>query len=295
MSDADLIEFTNAMNNIRTTQVQDARIVGPNLISKLSPQVEDEVAAMRLAQKIGIRVPTVRRTIPGNEAELQPPTLIMDRAHGKTLEELWPEIGWWRTVRLAWQMRSFIRLMQRVHSTTSGGLVTGYFHSQWFEGCYGPKPHATPQVFTSFLNWWLIPRLPDGKEYPKRSAIRRPPLDPPKMHTFVHQDLVPRNMIVDEKGLLWLVDWGNAGFYPKELESISMHDPKLMPFSVWPPGSWKRTRASWRWWLFCLVATGSSMLRTGTYLKYWTYIRGNSLGASSARGPFSSDQTVPLY
>jgi len=80
-------------------------------------------------------------------------------------------------------------------------------------------------------------------------------LSPPREHILIHQDLAPRNMILDSSGHVWLVDWGRSGFYPAFMEYLGMEGPEgAMP--------WLAARsltARWgrfRWSLFCLIACG---------------------------------------
>lgn len=41
---------------------------------------------------------------------------------------------------------------------------------------------------------------------------------------FTHHDLAPRNILLDESGRLWLVDWDIAGWYPCYFEYAAMHN-----------------------------------------------------------------------
>ncbi|KAG5727392.1 hypothetical protein E4T56_gene11966 [Termitomyces sp. T112] len=54
---------------------------------------------------------------------------------------------------------------------------------------------------------------------------------------FTHADLNLTNIILSDDGVLWVIDWGNSGFYPKCMESITMqrHDDIN-------PKSWKNLR-----------------------------------------------------
>ena len=52
-------------------------------------------------------------------------------------------------------------------------------------------------------------------------------LEPAPEHIFVHQDLAPRNMILDDAGKLWVVDWGHAGFYPAYMEYMGLETTSM--------------------------------------------------------------------
>lgn len=38
----------------------------------------------------------------------------MERVHGQTLEQLWSQLGLWATIRVAWQLRSFILSLRTI-------------------------------------------------------------------------------------------------------------------------------------------------------------------------------------
>jgi aminoglycoside phosphotransferase (APT) family kinase protein len=66
---------------------------------------------------------------------------------------------------------------------------------------------------------------------------------------FTHHDLAPRNIILEKgTGLLCLVDWDEAGYYPRYFEYVGMRN-----FSI--PVSWGWF-AKLRWTLFAWIATG---------------------------------------
>lgn len=88
--------------------------LSPNLIAKqFNPDDEKDVLeAMQCARRLGIRVPSIERVIEmsGNVY------VIMERIHGQTLEEAWAHLSWFTTLRLAFQLRRFIRRMRGVSS-----------------------------------------------------------------------------------------------------------------------------------------------------------------------------------
>ncbi|KAJ9413684.1 hypothetical protein QL093DRAFT_2487609 [Fusarium oxysporum] len=55
---------------------------------------------------------------------------------------------------------------------------------------------------------------------------------------FTHHDLAPRNIILDHKNQLWLIDWDCAGFYPRFFEHAGMFN--------FIPSEWTKF-ALWRW------------------------------------------------
>jgi aminoglycoside phosphotransferase (APT) family kinase protein len=48
------------------------------------------------------------------------------------------------------------------------------------------------------------------------------PFDDSRPLVFTHGDLSMRNIIYGRDGRIWLVDWGQSGFYPRWFEYVSM-------------------------------------------------------------------------
>ena len=96
---------------------------GNNLRSSVAKPVpwpknpRDEVDVMEKARSVGINVPAVPRiSCPrGNYF------IIMDRMQRETLEQLWPRLGLWAIIRIAWQLRSFVSALRTVTSQKTGG------------------------------------------------------------------------------------------------------------------------------------------------------------------------------
>jgi hypothetical protein len=179
----------------------------------------------------------------------------MERIHGRTLEQLWAEVGYRTTFRLAWQLRTYLRAMHKITSSTADGLSSGSVRSPWFQGLYPPAPHSSPVAFAGYLNWWLADCRP-------RNLKGRPDLllEPLRKHVFVHQNLAPRNLIVDAQNQLCIVDWGYAGFYPSYMEYVGI-EASAMPWLS--ATSWPARLARWRWAILRWIAMG----RAGLYEK----------------------------
>jgi hypothetical protein len=76
---------------------------------------------MEAATHLGVRVPAAKRIVTSNRSTY----LIMERIDGVTLEEAWPKLGWFTTVKFALQLRWFVRLLRSLTSSTAGSLVSG--------------------------------------------------------------------------------------------------------------------------------------------------------------------------
>ena len=248
-TDEQLLQYFQQSPFLITTRNESVRILSPGLIVKPYPSFldySDELSALELAHTRGVRVPGVRRVV--RSVENGNHLLIMDRIHGLTLEQLWPNLGWWDTFRVAWQLRSFLCIMRSITSQTTGGLHTGITRSEWLQDVYGPTLHASPSAFSGYVNWWLLECRPSWCK-PRPELM----LEPAPEHIFVHQDLAPRNMILDDAGKLWVVDWGHAGFYPAYMEYMGL-ETTSMPWINAP--TWAAWWARMRWSFFRWIAAG---------------------------------------
>ncbi|KAI9726870.1 MAG: hypothetical protein M1834_001468 [Cirrosporium novae-zelandiae] len=189
----------------------------------LPKNAEDDVRAMNMARQLGIRVPSMKRTIEiGNNVYF-----IMERINGVTLEDSWVQIGWIATIRLAIQLRQFVRRLRSVTSSTAGSLSSGECRSFWLDDRYNLPLHSTPEVIMSFIKFWIgfspsMMRRPVPKQVAPCSQQYLPRT--PTSLVFTHHDLAPRNIIVDNCGHLWLLDWEYSGWYPIYFEYASMQN-----------------------------------------------------------------------
>ena len=76
---------------------------------------------MEAATQLSVRVPAAKRIVTSNGSTY----LIMERIDGVILEEAWPKLGWFATIKLALQLRRFVRLLRSLTSSTAGSLVSG--------------------------------------------------------------------------------------------------------------------------------------------------------------------------
>lgn len=250
-SDEELFERIERSPSLVTIRQETVKVLSPGLIAKpVSCFIDplDETYAMERARSVGVSVPVVRRTVTGGE-DADEHFLIMDRIHGKTLEQLWPHIGIWETIRIAWQLRGFLRAMASITSGTTGGLHSGVVRSIHIDAIFGPVPHASPSTFSSYLNWWLTECRPQWCQ-------PRPDLTfSPTQHVLVHQDLAPRNMMLDTTGSLWIIDWNNAGYYPTFMEYMGM-DAVSAGLDWFRASTWASWWGRMRWDLLRFIACG---------------------------------------
>ncbi|WPB01335.1 uncharacterized protein RHO25_005959 [Cercospora beticola] len=115
--------------------------------------------------------------------------------------------------------RKVLRAMQHIHSFT--GTVPGPLDRTSARGLLW-SDYGAGQPFESVrkLQEYLDTRLANFGPSIPRIDITESAL------CFCHMDISPRNMVLDDQGHLYLLDWGFAGFYPSifELWSIAFED-----------------------------------------------------------------------
>jgi hypothetical protein len=79
----------------------------------------------------------------------------MDLIEGVTLEEAWSKLSWFTTIRLAIQLRGFIRQLRSVTAQCAGSLVSGECKSFWLEDSYRIPDRSAASNITSFFGFWI--------------------------------------------------------------------------------------------------------------------------------------------
>ena len=182
-------------------------VVRPNTVWKLCLQQELDI--MRLvARHTSIPIPNVHLSFPIED--LYPwNSTYMERISGTTLAELWPTMSWWRRLIIAATLRNYIR---QFHNVPPHLPSSPY-------GIFWESPH-TPAIFQNGF---------EMRDYFRRQILAHdmtPPVkDPGGWNNIVlcHMDLNPYNVMVDDAGEVWLIDFGFSGFYPAWMEAVNMH------------------------------------------------------------------------
>lgn len=150
----------------------------------------------------------------------------MERIHGSNLHDCWHQLGWLTTFELAFQLRAYTRRMRGLTSSTVGGLATGTTRSIWIEDEYRLPLYASSECLAAFLNFWcnfVPPQLRQGGTA-FVNGYRGASFPPGQKLVFTHQDLAPRNMLIDSKNRLWLVDWDFSDWFPIYFEYAGMQN-----------------------------------------------------------------------
>ncbi|KAF3289604.1 hypothetical protein TWF970_003373 [Orbilia oligospora] len=180
--------------------------------------IQDLKAGVDIARGLGIRAPAIERILEytgDKEAFFE---CVQEYVPGTNLVELFSKLDLQETIRLAFQLRGMLKIMHKKTNDQLGSCHSLKCRSYWLECELGLPPASTAEDIAKVVNFWSN-YTPDRAEAKKsfeeleRCCTTGPAaLDCPLV--FTHHDLAPRNMIVDPKGDLWLIDWDYAGWYP---------------------------------------------------------------------------------
>lgn len=230
-NDDELLHYTDAQIthyidiSPTLTNYSNVSLLSPKYVAKAysKHEAEDAMKAMELASTLGIHVPRTQRTVRVDGIIY----CIMDRIQGSTLAAEWMTLGWFATIRLAFQLRRMIRRLRSAKSLTAGSLVSGECRSYYLDDSFGLPPRANSRQVNAFMNFWLD-FTSIGHEIKKTAAqhsiCSKKAFSIDRPFVFTHHDLSPRNIMLDPSHQLWLIDWDFAGFYPEFFEFAGMHN-----------------------------------------------------------------------
>ncbi|KAI9674625.1 MAG: hypothetical protein M1829_003707 [Trizodia sp. TS-e1964] len=123
------------------------------------PEASGEVAAMKLAKQLGIRVASIKKILERTRLTY----IIMDRIAGSNLEEVWAQKSWFESLGLAFQLNRYILTMRSLVFPTVGTLDKGRCHSIWLEDYYRLPESSKPEAIESFFKFWLQFKAPQNQ------------------------------------------------------------------------------------------------------------------------------------
>ena len=149
-SDSELVSHILSSPRILETALF---IISWELIVKQVPDSEaaDELAGFRFAQERAVRVPDIKRVVQKDNDVY----IIMTRILGRTMEAAWPDMTWLLTIWAAFQLQFYVKLMHCKTSPSAGSLQRGKCNSIWLDDYYSLPEHASPAVFSSYIQFWL--------------------------------------------------------------------------------------------------------------------------------------------
>ena len=178
-----------------------------------------EAEAMRLAvAKTDIPVPWVHRSFQVPDSTQYFGTkgfIVMDYIDSSPLDECWTSLSLEVQSRIAHQVAESIHCLQSVWLSQAGPIGSGCCTGRFFTD-YSAGPFASGQEMES----WFNHKLNICKQ-----CCQAPQDIPPFCFTsfvLTHQDISPRNLILDGSGNVWVIDWADAGAYPPSFEGAAL-------------------------------------------------------------------------
>lgn len=170
-----------------------------------------------VASKLNIRAPRVHRSLHFMDDTKYGTNgyIVMDYIDGKTLDSCWRDLCTEQKMDVARQTAHMIIEMQSIKLLEPGPISGGPCRCRFFTH-YSAGPFKDAAEFEG----WFNHKMDICKTY-KHALSDLPPF---KFTRFVltHQDISPRNLILDRNGLVWLVDWADAGSYPPAFETAAL-------------------------------------------------------------------------
>ncbi|EIW56560.1 uncharacterized protein TRAVEDRAFT_86607, partial [Trametes versicolor FP-101664 SS1] len=142
--------------------------------------------------------------------------IVMDCIPGPTLQYLWETLDAPTKTSVLAQLQGYIRELRSIPAspdTPPGPLGGGKCEGMWFGENEAIDPFPTHQAL---VDWWNRCFSRPGELYYNTSTTdERFHADQPLV--FTHGDFNPRNLILHE-GVVWVIDWQLAGWYPWYVE-----------------------------------------------------------------------------
>ncbi|KAH7887192.1 hypothetical protein F5I97DRAFT_1927485 [Phlebopus sp. FC_14] len=144
--------------------------------------------------------------------------LVADHVEGRMLYECWNDLGFFMQFRVACTLRLYVKQLRSLTSDRVGGLVNGELGGPVFNFKEEYGPFRSGEHFRhfcerlAFLDWQRLNRhkLETNQAVPPMPSSAGGEWN----LVFTHGDLNATNIMLDDDGALWLIDWGAAGFYP---------------------------------------------------------------------------------
>jgi hypothetical protein len=144
-------------HHIRVSPSPDSRsgvhYLSDNLVAKCCrPHIfEDMEKTIDVVQRLGICTPSPKRVVSFEDNRW----FILDRIHGPTLHDAWHQLGLFRTINLAVQLRVAVKRLRGMKSPFIGSLKTGECRSFYLEDAFGLPPRCNKEDLLSFLRFWI--------------------------------------------------------------------------------------------------------------------------------------------
>lgn len=144
--------------------------------------------------------------------------IVMEYIEGKLLSHIWPDLDLESRRSIQGKLAEYIHQLRSIEINVPGPIGGGVSAGSFFTG-YGAGPFKSLQEMESWFNERLqvchifghAPQLP-----PEWFTGRFSPL------VMCHLDIDLRNLLLDDHGNLWLLDWAFSGAYPPYFENANI-------------------------------------------------------------------------
>lgn len=211
---------------------------------KLSTSGDSEINAITLvATHTTIPVPPLLRVIHTVERHPEWRYIIIRFIPGPNLEDCWLILSWWRKANILWTLRRYVRQLRRIPlgnrppgpigdgpQVCDGAAFTEVYVCIGLLPCAGlmgandidqPRQGSGPFATYAEMSAWFAHKLVVSQRL-KRARQNVAPFDSSLPLVFTHFDLSPRNLMLDEKNRLWVIDFQLSGNYPQWFEYAGM-------------------------------------------------------------------------
>ncbi|KAF8307440.1 hypothetical protein DL93DRAFT_128155 [Clavulina sp. PMI_390] len=187
------------------------------------------------------------------------------------LRDAWPSLSLWHKLRVLWTIRDYVRQLHSLNDPRSS--IPGPLARPSSVTGGPPEPYPCLHVFfprgddmdcpfedkTSFADFVLGEAITTPDVIQEVSSDRtRFPVDTSAKFVFCHGDLSMNNILLDKNGVVWLLDYDCAGFYPEWFEYIGM----LYPTEIKGPTPWL--------WRFAVPLMTGAWFEHEDWLRRWT-------------------------
>jgi aminoglycoside phosphotransferase (APT) family kinase protein len=173
------------------------------------------------AESLSLPVPRVHRTfmadVPGfaKEQLVKAHFIVMDYIPGPTVDECWNSLEVDQRQSVAGQVAAMIEKMQSTALELPPGPV-GWTGSQKFVGPWFTEDGAGPFASLQDLEDWCNHKIDVCVQF--QQLEQHSPRFKFRTLVLTHQDIAPRNLVLDAQGKVWMIDWAFAGVYPPGFE-----------------------------------------------------------------------------
>lgn len=192
--------------------------ISPDKVAKTGPSVTPaEASAMRLAKDRGIPVPTILDIYQDPETTWW--VIIMSHIPGDSLDILWDTLSEPSKTSILRSLRTVTSRLRSAKPRRYIGSVdmTGVPDTLFLPRYSGPFVNETE--FTSGLAQSLLARQEGGWMRLLERMLMALPSHGEEFF-FTHGRLNPQNILVRDGEVVGLLDWGEAGFYPRYWETV---------------------------------------------------------------------------